>query len=82
MMICPACHAPRTGVLKSSRAADGTVVRRRFCGRCEHRWTTYEYHASRAESMRRAERIVASIADELAKNPPEKAWEPDFSDLK
>jgi len=81
-MTCPICHNQRSSVLRTSRAADGTILRRRFCARCRHRWTTYEYRAERAERMKRAERIVATIAEELERHPPEKAWQPDFSDLK
>lgn len=81
-MSCPFCHNPRTSVLKTSHAADGTVVRRRYCGKCRGRWTTYEYTEVRARKMQRCEKIVDTLAVEIAKSPAEPAWQPEFSDLR
>jgi transcriptional repressor NrdR len=43
-MTCPSCHAPDADQVVDSRTNDrGTVIRRRrACGRCQARFTTYE----------------------------------------
>lgn len=42
-MKCPFCEAPATGVVESRIADDGEVIRRRrICGNCSRRFTTYE----------------------------------------
>ncbi|MDO8361992.1 MAG: transcriptional regulator NrdR [Actinomycetota bacterium] len=42
-MRCPKCHVDDTKVIDSREAEDGTAIRRRrVCGSCAHRFTTYE----------------------------------------
>jgi transcriptional repressor NrdR len=42
-MRCPKCEADDTRVIDSREAAEGTAIRRRrVCGACQHRFTTYE----------------------------------------
>ena len=42
-MRCPRCRADDTKVIDSREADDGTAIRRRrVCGQCAHRFTTYE----------------------------------------
>lgn len=42
-MKCPFCGAPSTGVVESRGSEDGsTIRRRRHCGECDKRFTTYE----------------------------------------
>jgi len=42
-MRCPVCHDRRNRVVDSRVAADGgSIRRRRVCGACRHRFTTYE----------------------------------------
>lgn len=42
-MNCNRCHAADTKVIESRDAAGGeSVRRRRMCGKCQHRFTTYE----------------------------------------
>ncbi len=42
-MKCPFCHSNQTAVLESRVGVDGeTLRRRRECGKCERRFTTYE----------------------------------------
>lgn len=42
-MKCPFCAAPATGVIESRTPEEGDIIRRRrFCGRCNKRFTTYE----------------------------------------
>src|SRR3954454_20985952 len=42
-MRCPVCHSPDTRVLDKRDSADAsTTRRRRMCGTCSHRFTTYE----------------------------------------
>ena len=42
-MRCPKCHVDDTKVIDSREADDGTAIRRRrSCGSCLHRFTTYE----------------------------------------
>ena len=42
-MRCPQCRADDTKVIDSREAEDGTAIRRRrSCGSCSHRFTTYE----------------------------------------
>lgn len=40
-MTCPRCDSP-TRTLETRRVPDGAVRRRRECGSCGHRFTTYE----------------------------------------
>ncbi|MFC1711103.1 transcriptional regulator NrdR [Patescibacteria group bacterium] len=42
-MLCPYCNSNQTSVLESRDSEDGTVTRRRReCGKCSKRFTTYE----------------------------------------
>ncbi len=41
-MHCPFCNAPDTRVIDSRLTPDGKVRRRRECGACKERFTTYE----------------------------------------
>lgn len=42
-MNCSRCHASDTKVIESRDVANGkSIRRRRMCGNCEHRFTTYE----------------------------------------
>jgi len=42
-MRCPKCHVDDTKVIDSREADEGTAIRRRrVCGACAHRFTTYE----------------------------------------
>ena len=42
-MMCPNCHCDgATKVLESREREDGSVMRRRICGRCGFRFKTYE----------------------------------------
>jgi transcriptional repressor NrdR len=42
-MNCSRCHTPDTKVIESRDVANGkSIRRRRMCGKCEHRFTTYE----------------------------------------
>ncbi len=41
-MHCPFCNAPDTRVIDSRLTPDGKVRRRRECGTCKERFTTYE----------------------------------------
>jgi transcriptional repressor NrdR len=42
-MRCPVCRSPDTRVLDKRDSADAsTTRRRRLCGKCQHRFTTYE----------------------------------------
>ena len=42
-MRCPRCHVDDTKVIDSREAEDGAAIRRRrSCGACSHRFTTYE----------------------------------------
>lgn len=42
-MLCPFCHKPDTDVIETRIADAGAVIRRRRnCGKCEKRFTTYE----------------------------------------
>lgn len=42
-MNCSRCHTPDTKVIESRDVANGkSIRRRRVCGNCEHRFTTYE----------------------------------------
>lgn len=42
-MMCPNCHCYGvTKVLESREREDGSVMRRRICGRCGFRFKTYE----------------------------------------
>jgi len=42
-MLCPYCNSDQTSVLESRESEDGTVTRRRReCGKCQKRFTTYE----------------------------------------
>ena len=80
-MNCPACENTRTGVRKTSRAADGTIVRRRFC-RCGHRWTTRELLEARVAALEAAARTLDAIRVGHAIAPPApagKPWQPDFT---
>ncbi|MEZ5377940.1 MAG: transcriptional regulator NrdR [Acidimicrobiales bacterium] len=43
VMMCPVCHADDTRVVDSRGADDGLAIRRRrYCGQCERRFTTFE----------------------------------------
>jgi hypothetical protein len=80
---CPACGNVRTGVRKTSRAADGTIVRRRFC-RCGHRWTTRELLEARVSTLEAESRTLAALRVGAALAPPaapQKPWQPDFTSL-
>lgn len=39
---CPKCSHNPTQVIKTHRRADGTVLRRRQCPICQHRWYTLQ----------------------------------------
>jgi transcriptional repressor NrdR len=42
-MRCPSCSADDTKVIDSRESDEGTAIRRRrSCGQCQHRFTTYE----------------------------------------
>ncbi len=42
-MMCPVCHADDTRVVDSRGADDGSAIRRRrYCGHCDRRFTTFE----------------------------------------
>lgn len=42
-MKCPHCGSNNDRVIDSREAADGTEIRRRrYCGDCQGRWTTWE----------------------------------------
>ncbi len=41
-MKCPFCHHPHNGVVDSRPGANGTCRRRRLCGNCGQRFTTFE----------------------------------------
>ncbi len=42
-MHCPRCQSPETSVVDTRLAEDGRAVRRRReCGKCDHRFTTFE----------------------------------------
>ncbi len=42
-MMCPVCHADDTRVVDSRGAEDGAAIRRRrHCGQCDRRFTTFE----------------------------------------
>lgn len=46
MMCCPNCRAPNSHVIDSRSTGGGAEVRRRRgCGACQQRWTTYEINA-------------------------------------
>lgn len=56
-MHCPTCHSTDTRVLESRQASGGSAIRRRReCGSCERRFTTFERHERGALFVRKRDR--------------------------
>lgn len=47
---CPACGADKSGVIDSRRSPYG-IRRRRCCGQCGERFTTYELHVEAGSAL-------------------------------
>lgn len=62
-MICPVCNSEDHGVIDTA-AIDGAIRRRRACGNCKHRWTTFERneHASVTVPAAELEAVRDSIS--------------------
>lgn len=55
---CPVCNFGETRIIEHHGNR-----RRRRCGRCMHRWTTYEVSAERLEQLEAIEQHAAAIAE-------------------
>lgn len=64
-MICPRCAFKQTSCTDSRPRESGTaVMRRRLCGSCGHRFTTYEEVADRSRERRLAEALKVNASME------------------
>ncbi len=65
-MQCPACQGPETRVI-DSRPADGdrSIRRRRACGQCDHRFTTYERSVPLLLVKKRSGRVEPFSSEKL-----------------
>jgi len=62
-LTCPACYFP-TSEVKDSRTVTEPMIsvrRRRLCGNCKHRWTTYEINEDTMRKAKAAARAVVAI---------------------
>ena len=57
---CPVCSHGTSTVVERRGAR-----RRRECGLCHHRWTTYEISAERLEKLEKIEQHAAAIAEAM-----------------
>lgn len=60
MKSCPICHCDKTYATDSRGER-----RRRKCGRCGHRWTTFEINADRLEQLEAIERTVTELVSRI-----------------
>ena len=66
-MLCPTCNAAATRVIDSRPAEGGEAIRRRRqCGVCDHRFTTYERLEPQLVVRKRNGRLEAFSAPKLA----------------
>lgn len=66
-MRCPSCNATDTSVIDSRSAESGiSIRRRRECGVCDHRFTTYERLEPQLMVRKRNGRLEAFSAPKLA----------------
>jgi transcriptional regulator NrdR family protein len=63
---CPVCSHPETPIIERRGSR-----RRRECGLCHHRWTTYEIPAQRLELLEKIEQHAAAIAEALKEEVPQ-----------
>jgi transcriptional repressor NrdR len=77
-MRCPECHSADTRVIDSRPANEATAIRRRrSCGDCRHRFTTYERYDSSLMVRKRsgsvepfdAAKLTAGVGAALADRP-------------
>ena len=50
-MYCDQCQATQNTVIDNTPGADGSIVRRRVCGRCGATWNTVEVHRAVFDTM-------------------------------
>jgi transcriptional repressor NrdR len=72
---CPSCQSEKHAVVDSRNVDFQSIRRRRECGRCHHRWTTYEIIREyqrlyvtpemRATLREATKRICAKVREEL-----------------
>jgi transcriptional regulator NrdR family protein len=65
---CPVCNHDENKIVEHRGSR-----RRRECGQCFHRWTTYEVPAERLEQLETIEQHAAAIADVMADHPKKAA---------
>lgn len=62
-MLCPACGKPRSICTDSRPTSENRIRRRRECGNCGYRWTTFEVLPDELGGTRDRARILLTLRE-------------------